>query len=185
MRASPNIIVSGQSNKRGFTIVELLIVIVVIGILAAITIVAYNGVQQRARDSRRKQDVEVIAKSLELYYIDNGKYPTSSGSTAINASWSTTADSSWANLATQLKPYANNLPADPVSTPNVSFLTGGYNYSYYSDPNGGGGWCGTTNNQMFILIYKVEGSSQSDTLQGDCTTNPIYYGGVSNYRVRK
>ena len=121
---------------------------------------AYNGVQQKARDSKRKQDVEVIAKSLELYYIDNGKYPTSSGSTAINVSWSTTADASWANLATQLKPYANSLPTDPISTPNVSFVTGGYNYSYYSDPNGGGGWCGTTNNQMFILTYKVEGSSQ-------------------------
>ncbi|MDB5168640.1 MAG: Type secretion system protein [Candidatus Saccharibacteria bacterium] len=176
---------STENNRRGFTIVELLIVIVVIGILAAITIVAYNGVQQRARDSKRTQDIAVIVKSLELYYIDNGKYPTSSGSTTINAGWSTTADASWANLASQLKTYANSLPSDPVSTPNVSFLTGGYNYSYFSDPNGGGNYCGTTNNQMFILTYKVEGSSQSDTLTGDCSTKPIYYSGVSNYRVRK
>lgn len=185
MWAHTDRILSRKQKRQGFTIVELLIVIVVIGILAAITIVAYNGVQQRARDTKRKQDIEVIAKSLELYYIDNGKYPTSSGSTSINVSWSTTADASWANLAAQLKPYANNLPADPISTPNISFQTGGYNYSYYSDPNAGGNYCGTTNNQMFILTYKLEGSSQSDTLQGDCSTTPIYYGGVSNYRVRK
>lgn len=58
--------------KRGFTIVELLIVIVVIAILAAISIVAYNGIQQRARDSQRKNDVAAIAKALKLYRVDNG-----------------------------------------------------------------------------------------------------------------
>lgn len=61
-------------KQKGFTIVELLIVIVVIGILAAITIVAYNGVQQRARDAQRKSDLATIAKSLELYNIDKGNY---------------------------------------------------------------------------------------------------------------
>lgn len=56
----------------GFTIVELLIVIVVIGILAAITIVAFNGLQQRGRDAARKSDVSSIAKALSLYQADNG-----------------------------------------------------------------------------------------------------------------
>ncbi|MCA9336117.1 prepilin-type N-terminal cleavage/methylation domain-containing protein, partial [Candidatus Saccharibacteria bacterium] len=46
-----------KNKKTGFTIVELLIVIVVIAILAAITIVAYNGIQQRSRDSIRKSDL--------------------------------------------------------------------------------------------------------------------------------
>ena len=45
-----------RKKQTGFTIVELLIVIVVIGILAAITIVAFNGVQQRARDAQRRQN---------------------------------------------------------------------------------------------------------------------------------
>jgi general secretion pathway protein G len=64
-----------KSNKQsGFTIVELLIVIVVIAILAAITIVAYNGIQNRARDTDRKADMAALAKALHLYNVDNGNY---------------------------------------------------------------------------------------------------------------
>ena len=52
-----------QKRSSAFTIVELLIVIVVIAILAAITIMAYNGIQSRARDSQRAQDIQTIASS--------------------------------------------------------------------------------------------------------------------------
>ena len=91
-------------QKHGFTIVELLIVIVVIAILAAITIVAYNGIQQRARDTDRKSDISTIKKALEIYYAENGNYPSSSGSTKINGSWVTSSDASWAHLEAQLVP---------------------------------------------------------------------------------
>jgi prepilin-type N-terminal cleavage/methylation domain-containing protein len=68
-------------NKRqistGFTIVELLIVIVVIGILAAIVIVAYNGIQQKAQLARVQSDTSTSINKLELYRIDNNIYPTS------------------------------------------------------------------------------------------------------------
>lgn len=57
--------------KSGFTIVELLIVIVVIGILAAITVVAYNGVKVRANDAQRRSDVASIAKMLNLYAVEH------------------------------------------------------------------------------------------------------------------
>jgi prepilin-type N-terminal cleavage/methylation domain-containing protein len=53
-------------SKSGFTIVELLIVIVVIGILAAIVIVAYTGVQQKARDAQRRSDLSAIAKAVAM-----------------------------------------------------------------------------------------------------------------------
>ena len=65
------------TKDRGFTIVELLIVIVVIGILAAITIVAYNGVQNRARTTQNDTNAREIANKAEAYAADNnGAYPT-------------------------------------------------------------------------------------------------------------
>lgn len=65
-------------NHRGFTIVELLIVIVVIAILAAISIVAYTGIQNRANDSLVKSDLAGLAKQFELYKVDHDIYPPSS-----------------------------------------------------------------------------------------------------------
>ena len=65
-------------KQRGFTIVELLIVIVVIGILAAIVIVAFNGVQDRAKETTVKSDFANFSKQLERAKIDSvdGKYPS-------------------------------------------------------------------------------------------------------------
>jgi type II secretion system protein G len=62
-------------KQKGFTIVELLIVVVVIGILAAIVVVAYNGVTSSAHDSTVKNDLATIGKKLELYKVENGAYP--------------------------------------------------------------------------------------------------------------
>lgn len=65
-----------QTKSRGFTIVELLIVIVVIAILAAITIVAYNGIQTRAKDSAAQALANNVVKKVESYYTVNSSYPT-------------------------------------------------------------------------------------------------------------
>lgn len=68
--------ISKLKNNRGFTIVELLIVIVVIGILAALVIVTYNGIQQKARNTERKTDIKALQGHMEAYWADNAKYPT-------------------------------------------------------------------------------------------------------------
>lgn len=67
---------SGSKQTSGFTIVELLIVIVIIAILAAITVVAFNGVQQRARESSVKSALSQAQRKLETYKVDNSGYPT-------------------------------------------------------------------------------------------------------------
>lgn len=64
-----------KAKQSGFTIVELLIVIVVIGILAAITIVAYSGITNRANTVKAQTNAANTQKVAEAYNADNGYYP--------------------------------------------------------------------------------------------------------------
>ena len=63
-------------KNHGFTIVELLVVIVVIGILAAISIVSYNGITKRANDAAIQSDLDNNKKLLQMYQVENGVFPT-------------------------------------------------------------------------------------------------------------
>lgn len=67
----------GQKPTEGFTLVELLIVIVVVAILAVITIVSYDGIQDRAHDSAVRGDLSTATKLFDIYRIDNARYPSS------------------------------------------------------------------------------------------------------------
>ena len=64
-----------QRVLTGFTIVELLIVIVVIGILAAISVVAYNGITQSAKNAQTQQAAAQWLKALQLYRAEKGSWP--------------------------------------------------------------------------------------------------------------
>ena len=68
---------SNTTAQKGFTIVELLIVVVVIAILAAITIVSYNGITNRANQSAAKSAASTAQKKIELYNSEVGNYPIS------------------------------------------------------------------------------------------------------------
>lgn len=76
-------VTTNRAGSKGFTVVELLIVIVVIGILAAITIVSYNGIVSQSRVSAAKASLNSISKKLEIYRINNSAFPTASD----NATW--------------------------------------------------------------------------------------------------
>ncbi len=75
-----------NSAQRGFTIVELLIVVVVIAILAAITIVSYNGITTRANASAAKSVAATVQKKVELYQAEEGRYPVGIGDLSANTS---------------------------------------------------------------------------------------------------
>lgn len=70
-------VMNSRVGQKAFTVVELLIVIVIIGILAVITIVSYNGITSKAQETSVKHDMRNIAKQLEVYQIQEGRYPTS------------------------------------------------------------------------------------------------------------
>jgi prepilin-type N-terminal cleavage/methylation domain-containing protein len=102
-------------KQKGFTIVELLIVIVVIAILAAITIVAYNGIQNRAKDGARDNAVSTIRKVLEQYKIDEGQYPNICGT--ANAGCNISLLSSFA-----VPKYVASIPNDPESSKPIAYV---------------------------------------------------------------
>lgn len=66
-----------NGGQLGFTLVEILVVMVIIGILVMVGMSNYGGVQKKGRDARRKEDLRQIANALEMYYHDNGTYPKS------------------------------------------------------------------------------------------------------------
>jgi len=67
----------GSSIQKGFTIVELLVVIVVIGILAAITIVSYTGIRTKAIATSLQSELTNAQKQIKLFQVENGTYPIS------------------------------------------------------------------------------------------------------------
>ena len=63
---------ANKRDQKGFTIVELLIVIVVIGILAALVVTTYAGIQSKARDSKRQTDIQSLQTQIEAFYANKG-----------------------------------------------------------------------------------------------------------------
>ncbi len=139
-----------SKRQSGFTIVELLIVIVVIGILAALVITTFAGIQQRARNTERQTDVNAIAGQVEAYYATSGAYPTL---TDIN-------DATWRsnnNFKIDLKAFAD--PTNAGSQSLVASPAGG-RYSYEFGPSG----CVSSGSGTFCSTYTL-----TATLEGGGT----------------
>jgi len=72
-----------KSAQKGFTIIELLIVIAIIGILAGLVLNNFQGAQAKARDTQRRTDINNIHAKLEEFYNENGNYPATFDATTL------------------------------------------------------------------------------------------------------
>jgi prepilin-type N-terminal cleavage/methylation domain-containing protein len=135
-------------KNQGFTIVELLIVIVVIGILATLVITTYNGVQSKARDTKRKTDINALQGQVEAYNTNAGYYPTLAN---INST-------SWRGTNMKgLDPSALQDPQGSAQTLVATPQTGAY--AYAAAPSG----CDdvTTNCTSYTLTATLENPAGS------------------------
>lgn len=167
-------------KKQGFTIVELLIVIVVIAILAAITIVAYNGIQQRARNAQRIAAAQQWQKLVKLYTVQNATYPVGAGGhyclgSGYVTNWDANPDedclyqtsikhtNTAINTAFATIGSLPNYPVDPVDSKGANGLVSGISIrrSDTLDPTG-------ANIPNYpTLWYFLEGANQ------DCVLRPV------------
>lgn len=132
-------------NSKGFTIIELLVVIVIIGILVALALPNLFSAQQRGRDTERKNDLKNISQKLETYYNDNTAYPAGD----------------LAAVATALE-LDDKVVADPKNS-------GEYVYTYTALPEG----CAGDECQGFTLVANLENKDDGAAEDGVYTVRSV------------
>ncbi len=95
-------------RSAGFTLVEIMVVVVILGILAVLIVPRVLGRSDEARQAAAKHDIATVMQSLKLYRLDNGRYPTNEQGlqALVTKPASAPAPSNW-------KPYLDKVPKDP------------------------------------------------------------------------
>jgi prepilin-type N-terminal cleavage/methylation domain-containing protein len=145
--------ISLKKRNQGFTLVELLIVIVVIGILALLVITTYSGIQAKARNAKRQTDVQSLQTQMEAFFSQNGYYPSR---TDMNtASWRATNMKSL-DAGALVDPSST---CDPTSASCLAAAPAAKTYSYDVTDSAGAS-CETTdtNCAQYTLTATYEGT---------------------------
>ena len=173
--------------KKGFTLIELLVVISIIGVLSTVVLGSLSDARAAARDARRLQDIRSIQTALEVYYLENGEYPSTisiaGGTTnSPNIHWANSAYESWENLETIM---GVTLPRDPSNTIGAGWVgsdTNALQYALYTSIPGCGG-----HGSSYILVAQLENRDSSDRENPGvirCDTGaPLKYGGANRINV--
>lgn len=158
-----------HTYKKGFTLLELMIVVAIIGLLSLIVLASVNQARAKARDAHRIKSVLEIQRAIELYYSTNGSYPAintaRSGSTLATDVCTTgeRGDANWCALMTALSPY---YPGGFKDSSGDSQTT--YRLYYDSDTSDG--------NSTYGLMAMLESPSSASLADGDggvyCSNDP-------------
>ena len=151
-----------QQTNKAFTIIELLIVIVIIGILVAITAVAYNGVTKQAKEATAKSDLKQASTQLELDKAKNGSYPNNTS--GLKSSSGTSLELTSTNDTYCLSATTSPDIAFHVTNTNTSPQPGVCS-GHQAPQAGGGGGTEIANNTPI-----------QDITQAQCNALPIYTG---------
>lgn len=98
-------------KQKGFTLVELIVVIIVISVLASIVMLTFTKVQQRNRDSQRDRDITEVQRALDKYYASNGVYPAGNNGSGVDNTAYNISTLAWALVPT----YLSQMPTPPSS----------------------------------------------------------------------
>ncbi|MFA5053131.1 MAG: prepilin-type N-terminal cleavage/methylation domain-containing protein [Parcubacteria group bacterium] len=117
--------------QEGFTLIEMAIVIVVIGILMGIVFQGVRGVQKNARDTRRLADLRRVQTHLELYFQKCGHYPTA-GNCGAGGGGGAASSLTWTELTNKLSEVVNasEIPKDPRNDQSYVYYFGDGGFDY-------------------------------------------------------
>jgi type II secretion system protein G len=164
------------SSQRGFTLVELLVVVMIIGILTTIVTVGLQSAKNKSRDAKRIADIKTIQLALATYYNDNGFYPRH-----IYAA--SNANPGVSDPANGLAPaYLSVVPKDPSATASTDCNTTGINtntgcYHYNSYITVSSGICNTTSIPILYHLGAALEESTNIALTQDVAPSSLSMGG--------
>lgn len=139
--------------------------VTVIGVLAGIFIVSYSGIQERGRDTQRESDMLAVKSQLEVYFNENGSYPTAQTMTSSNGS--TIAGGSGILKGLSADALVNPLASSGTTNSLMAISTGNPPndvYWYQSYDSDGYTICGTAPCAKFKLMYTKETDGSTVTL---------------------
>jgi len=168
----------GMDRRRGFTLIELIVVIAIIGILATITAVGFGRYQSDTRDARRASSASVISEALEKYYDINGEYPSCAAVSAGTVAKDTLKNVDAGSLITpQATPGTIN-SIKCTSAGNVLAVNGSDFFEYQGDGSpdcNGSGSC-----LSYVLKYKDEIDNTIRTINSRRSTSIATSGNITN-----